>query len=415
MGAIVEKCYTVADALSTPYKVPISVRLSGTTACSRFNSSRLVLGIMSNTKMESPTVDPDEVAGRRDEELFILDVRNEDDYEEWQIDGSHNLPIYDQLLDEEFSGLEDSLGEIPEDEEIIVVCVAGITSARAAAFLQDQGYDAKSMDDGMNGWGRVHVSYDVDAVDGVVQIVRPGTGCVSYLAFDDGEGVVVDPSLYLEEYREVADEYDVEIVAAVDTHAHADHISGGRELADELEIPYYLHSADEGELDDYTAMEDGDEVAVGDRTLDVIHTPGHTPGSVSLEWGDGLLSGDTLFIRSVGRPDLEGDDETDVREGASELFDSLQALADLPDETVVLPGHFSDEDVRPLATTLGELESENDLFGTDDREAFVQEIVDGLSDEPANYNQIKAINWGKEPLTDDAAELELGPNNCAAN
>jgi glyoxylase-like metal-dependent hydrolase (beta-lactamase superfamily II) len=371
---------------------------------------------MSNTEYESPTVEPETVAARRDdEELFVLDVRNEDDYEEWRIDGSHNLPIYDELLDEEYDGLEASLDEIPEDREIVVICVAGITSARAAGFLQERGYDAKSMADGMNGWGRVHRAYDVEGVDGVVQIVRPGTGCISYLVYDDGEGVVVDPSLYTDEYRAVADDRGVELVAAIDTHAHADHISGGRDLADDLEVPYYLHPADEGELDDYTTMADGDSVAVGGRSLDVLHTPGHTPGSVSLRWGDGLLSGDTLFIRSVGRPDLEGDDETDVREGASELFESLRQLAELPDELVVLPGHFSDEDVRPLATTLGDLAAENELFGMTDRAAFVQEIVDGLSDEPANYNQIKAINWGKEPLTDDAAELELGPNNCAAN
>jgi glyoxylase-like metal-dependent hydrolase (beta-lactamase superfamily II) len=162
-------------------------------------------------------------------------------------------------------------------------------------------------------------------------------------------------------------------------------------------------------------MTDGERIAVGDRDLEVLHTPGHTPGSVSLRVGDGLLSGDTLFIDSVGRPDLEGSTETDVREGARELFDSLDRLADLPDDTVTLPGHFSDEDARPLATTLGELAETNDLFGMDDRETFVETIVEGLSDEPANYNQIKAINWGQEPLTDDAADLELGPNNCAAN
>ncbi|WP_255171064.1 MBL fold metallo-hydrolase [Natrononativus amylolyticus] len=370
---------------------------------------------MSKTDQAKPTMDPDELAARRDdEELFILDVRNEDDYEEWRVDDSHNLPIYDELLEENFEGLESSLDEIPKDKEIAVICVAGVTSARAASFLRDRGYDARSVGDGMNGWGQVHVAYDVD-VEGVTQIVRPGTGCLSYLVADEGEAAIVDPSLYVDEYRSFAAERDLEIVAAIDTHAHADHVSGAPLLAYELDVPYHLHPADEGELEDYSAIEDGDTITVGERSLEVVYTPGHTPGSVSLAWGGGLLSGDTLFIRSVGRPDLEGSDETDVREGASELFDSLDRLEECDGDTVVLPGHFSDEEIRPLATTIGDLESENDLFGMDDREAFVQAIVDGLSDEPANYNQIKAINWGKEPLTDDAADLELGPNNCAAN
>ncbi|NHN49290.1 MBL fold metallo-hydrolase [Halostella sp. JP-L12] len=370
---------------------------------------------MSNTKYADHTMTPDEVADRReDDELFILDVRNRDDYEEWQIDGSHNVPIYDQLLDGHFTGLEASLGEIPKDKEIVVVCVAGITSTDAAEFLRERDYDAKTMDDGMSGWGRVHVTYETD-VDGVIQVVRPGTGCISYLVHDDGEGIIVDPSLYVDKYQEVADEHDIDIVGALDTHAHADHISGGRSIADELDVPYYLNPIDAGELDEYEGIEDGDTITVGDRDLEVLHTPGHTPGSISLTWDGALLSGDTVFINSVGRPDLEGNDETDIREGAEELFDSLNRLAELPDDTVVLPGHFNDEDIRPLATSLGHLEEDNELFRMDDREEFADTIVESLSDEPANYNQIKAINWGKEPLTADASDLELGPNNCAAN
>lgn len=358
---------------------------------------------------------PEEVAARRDDdELFILDVRNEDDYKSWQIEESHNLPIYDELLEEDFTGLKASLSEIPKDKEVTVVCVGGVTSARAASFLRDRGYDATSMNNGMSGWGRVHVTYDIEDIDGVTQIVRPGTGCISYLVHNSDKGVVVDPSLYIDEYLDVADEHGVEIVAAIDTHAHADHVSGGRPLADELDVPYYL-TTDAAELDDHTVMEEGNTITVGDRTLEVLHTPGHTTGSVSLKWNDALLSGDTLFIRSVGRPDLEGNEETDARERASELFDSLIKLVGLPDETVVLPGHFSDEDLRPLATTLGDLEENNELVGMNDRETFIETIVEGLSDEPANYNQIKAINWGKEPLTDEATDLELGPNNCAAN
>lgn len=372
--------------------------------------------------MSNTDIQPAEVARRTSEDdasdVFVLDVRNEDEYEEWQIPGSTNLPIYDELLEYDYSTLEESLDELPEDEEIAVVCVGGVTSARAAEFLREHGYDAKSIDDGMNGWGRVHRQYDLD--DGIVQVVRPGTGCVSYLVADDGEAIVVDPTQYVDEYLNAAEERDLEIVGVADTHAHADHISGARQLADELDVPYYLHGEDVAELDDVTEIEDGETIAVGGRELEVLYTPGHTPGSASFRFGDALLSGDTLFLRSVGRPDLEDSSEDAVREAASLLFDSLERLTDLDDEILVLPGHFSDEEVRPLATELGELreESTNELLSyveAGDEEAFVETIVESLADEPANYNEIKQINWGKRRPGRDAEALELGPNNCAAN
>ncbi|SFH06022.1 Glyoxylase, beta-lactamase superfamily II [Halopelagius inordinatus] len=373
--------------------------------------------------MSKTGYEPSEIARRvqdGEEAPFILDVRDREDVEKWEIPGSTNLPIYDELLEHDFSTLEDNLDNLPKDREIAVVCAAGITSARAAEFLRERGYDAESIDDGMNGWGRAHRRYDIGATDGVVQIVRPGTGCVSHLVYDDGEAVVVDPSQYIEEYLDAADERDLDIVGVADTHAHADHVSGARRLAGELDVPYYLHREDTGGLDGVSEIADGDAVEVGDRELGVRHTPGHTPGSVSFEYGDALLSGDTLFLRSVGRPDLEDSSEEAVREAAKRLFESLDALTGRDDETVVLPGHFDGEEVRPVATELGELRSEatNELLSyveDGDEAAFVETIVESLADEPANYNEIKQINWGKEQPGSDVESLELGPNNCAAN
>ncbi|WP_339105920.1 MBL fold metallo-hydrolase [Haloterrigena salinisoli] len=374
--------------------------------------------------MSNTAIDPSDVARRVQEDdaedIFVLDVRNEDDYDEWQIPGSTNVPIYDELLEHDYSTLETTLDELPEDEEIAVVCVGGITSARAAEFLREHGFDAKSIDRGMNGWGRVHRQYEVESVDGVIQIVRPGTGCVSYLATDNGEAIVIDPSQYIDQYLDVADEHNLEIVGVADTHAHADHVSGARRLAGELDVPYYLHEDDAGELEGVTELEDGETIPVGNSGLHVIHTPGHTPGSASFRFGDALLSGDTLFLRSVGRPDLEDSAEDAVREAAGQLFGSLDRLTDLDDETLVLPGHFTDEEIRPLATELEELQKEttNELLSyveDDDETAFVETIVESLADEPANYNEIKQINWGKQQPSGDTEALELGPNNCAAN
>ncbi|ELY92389.1 beta-lactamase [Natrialba hulunbeirensis JCM 10989] len=374
--------------------------------------------------MSNTTIDPSAVARRlyteNTEDVFVLDVRNEAAYDEWHIEGSTLIPIYDELLEYDYSTLESHVDELPEDTEIAVMCVAGITSSRAAEFLRTHGFDAKSVADGMNGWGRVHRQYEVEGVDGVVQIVRPGTGCVSYLVHDGDEAVVIDPSQYIDEYLSAADERGLEIVGIADTHAHADHVSGARRLAGELDVPYYLHEEDSGSLNGSTALVDGESIAVGERDLNVIDTPGHTPGSVSFAFGDALLSGDTLFLRSVGRPDLEDGAEEAVRTAASQLFDSLEELTELDDERVVLPGHFSSESIRPLATDLGDLRAEttNELLSyvaEGNEEAFVETIVDSLADEPANYNEIKQINWGEQQPGDDVEELELGPNNCAAN
>ncbi|WP_276248968.1 MBL fold metallo-hydrolase [Haladaptatus sp. YSMS36] len=373
--------------------------------------------------MSNTDFDPSTVAQRvqaQDDDLFVLDVRREDAYEEWQIPGSTNLPIYDELLKHDFSTLEEHLDDLPRDREIATVCVAGITSARAAAFLRDQGFEAKSIDNGMNGWGRVHQSFEVEGASGVVQVVRPGTGCVSYFLHDDGEAIVVDPTQYVDRYLGMADERDLEIVGVADTHAHADHVSGARRLAGELDVPYYLHGDDAGELDNVTELEDGETLTVGDRDVDVLHTPGHTHGSVSFQFDDALISGDTLFLRSVGRPDLEDNSKDAIREASSLLFDSLTRLLDHSAETVVLPGHFSDESICPLATQLGDLreESSNELLSyvaNQNEEQFVETIVESLSDEPANYNEIKQINWGKKQPGEDVESLELGPNNCAAN
>jgi glyoxylase-like metal-dependent hydrolase (beta-lactamase superfamily II) len=328
--------------------------------------------------------------------------------------------VFDEMLSHDYSTLEENLAVFPDDDRVVVVCGKGITSARAAEFLRGQGYDAVSMDEGMEGWGRLHRRHDVAGVDGLLQVVRPGTGCVSYLVHDGERAVVVDPSQYLTVYLEAAADRDLEVVGVVDSHAHADHVSGARRLAGELDVPYHLHGEDVGALDRVSELEDGDAVAVGDRDLEVLHTPGHTPGSVSLRFGDALLSGDTLFLRSVGRPDLEDGSEEAVRTAADRLFDSLDRLAEFDDGTVVLPGHFSGEAPRPVATDLGTLlaESANELLGyveADDRESFVETVVESLSAEPANYNEIKQINWGKRQPTGEVESIELGPNNCAAN
>jgi glyoxylase-like metal-dependent hydrolase (beta-lactamase superfamily II) len=151
----------------------------------------------------------------------------------------------------------------------------------------------------MAGWNRVHGSAPVDvAVEGtLVQVARPGTGCLSHVLVSDGEAAVFDPSSYHEEYESILDAHGADLVGVFDSHAHADHLSGGRELAARHDVPYHLHPADAADPASNTPLADGDEVTVGSVTVDVLHTPGHTPGGVSFGIeGEAVLTGDAQAV-----------------------------------------------------------------------------------------------------------------------
>ena len=160
----------------------------------------------------------------------------------------------------------------------------------------------------------------------------------------------------------------------------------------------------------------GDVIEVGDAEVRVLSTPGHTTGAISLLVGDVLLSGDSLFLDGTPRPDLQSA-EADPRGLAEQLHESLtERLAGLPEETTVAPGHVPPE--RTLvgglhADSLSKLRERIPAF-SQDRETFVERILDSLGSPPANYERIIAVNLGQERVSeDDAFELELGPNNCA--
>ncbi|ARS89163.1 MBL fold metallo-hydrolase [Natrarchaeobaculum aegyptiacum] len=367
------------------------------------------------------TLSPETVAERleQDDDGFrLVDVRDESDFEEWHVPGSENVDVYDELKDDPDAALE-GLEALPDDEEIVTVCAAGILAADAAKLLREQGYDAKTLEDGMNGWARVHRHAPVEAdLEGdLIQVARPGTGCLSHVLISAGEAAVFEPSQYTAEYEAILAEYDADIVGVFDTHAHADHVSGGPALAETHDVPYYLHLADDDGVG-ATPIEDGDVHTVGVVDIEVIHTPGHSPGSVSFALeDDALLTGDTLFHDSVGRVELgveAGLEETNVAENAETLYESLERLRNLDGNPVVLPAHDPGSPEPPVAARLREVEARNEAFGQD-RETLVDRLSSDVPEQPANFQRIKLANVGAERLDgEEADELELGPNNCAA-
>jgi glyoxylase-like metal-dependent hydrolase (beta-lactamase superfamily II) len=366
-------------------------------------------------------VTPDELDSRlqaETEDPLLLDIRHADDFEDWHIPGSENVDIYDELKNDRDEAAA-QLRTLPQDREIVTVCAVGKMSAVATETLRDDGYEAKTLRDGMSGWSRVHRTARIDAdLDGtLIQVARPGTGCLSYVLLSAGEAAVFDPSIHFGEYEVVIKDYDADLVGVFDTHAHADHVSGGQQLADRYGVPYHLHPADATDLE-VSPLADGEQLSVGDVEIEVLHTPGHSPGSVSFGLDEAVLfTGDTLFHESVGRVELgveAGLEDVAVEDNAAALYDGLQRLREYGDDPLVLPTHDPGSPDPPVTARMREVEERNAGLGRA-REAFVDSLASDIPEHPPNFQQIKRVNVGVETLSrDDLEELEQGPNNCAA-
>jgi glyoxylase-like metal-dependent hydrolase (beta-lactamase superfamily II) len=380
--------------------------------------------------VEVESIAPEALKDRIDagDEVTLLDARMGSDYEEWRIDGegvtSINVPYF-EFLDEEIG--DDVLDRIPEDEHVTVLCAKGGASEYVAGALAERGYDVDHLEDGMNGWASIYETVEVTGYDGagtLLQYQRPSSGCLGYLLYDDGAAAIIDPlRAFTDRYLDDAEELGVELRYAFDTHVHADHISGLRDLAAEgVEPMLPAAAADRGVTyaDDVTLVEDGDAFAVGDATVETVFTPGHTTGMTSYLLGDGLLAtGDGLFVESVARPDLEEGDDG-APDAARTLYESLQErVLTLPDDTLIGGAHFSDA-AEPAAdgtytAPIGDLVAEMDAL-TMSEDAFVELILSDMPPRPANYEDIIATNLGRNAVDDEEAfTLELGPNNCAAS
>ena len=376
------------------------------------------------------TIAPDELKSRIDagEDVTLLDTRMQSDYEEWRIDGENvtsiNVPYFEFLEDD----IDDNvLDRIPDDRPVTVLCAKGGASEYVAGTLVERGYDVDHLEDGMNGWASIYETVEVEGYDGagtLLQYQRPSSGCLGYLLYDDGEAAIIDPlRAFTDRYLADADDLGVDLKYALDTHVHADHISGVRDLdANGVEGVIPAAAVDRGVTyaDDLTTAADGDAFAVGDATIETVHTPGHTTGMTSYLIDDGLLAtGDGLFVESVARPDLEEGDEG-APDAARMLYESLQErVLTLPDDTLIGGAHFSDA-AEPAAdgtytAPIGQLVEEMDAL-TMDEESFVDLILSDMPPRPANYEEIIATNLGQNAVDDDEAfTLELGPNNCAAS
>ncbi len=246
------------------------------------------------------------------------------------------------------------------------------------------------------------------------QLVDDDLGCASYLIGcpDAGEAVVVDPAYWVAPYLAEAEHRGVRIVRVLETHTHADHVSGHGRLALEHGAAVSVHRAAEPDFS-FDPLEDGAELELGEVALRVVHTPGHRPEHCCFTVADRsradepwlVLTGDSLFVGDAARPDLA----VEAREGAEGLFRSLQRLLELPDGVEVYPGHVAGSLCgagmsSKASSTIGFERRFNRALGFADVQAFVAEAAAVSTPRPPNMERIVELNRG--PFVGRPPELE---------
>lgn len=245
------------------------------------------------------------------------------------------------------------------------------------------------------------------------QVLHGDLGCASYVVADGGEAVVIDPKWEIEEYLALAEDQGLRIAHILETHNHADHVSGHGRLQRATGAPIHV-SAEGGVAYDHEPLTDGDIVSVGDARIVALATPGHRPEHMAYVVEDEsrgekpwlVVTGDSLFVGDVARPDLAVEPE----EGAHGLYRSVRRLLELEDFAEVWPGHIGGSlcggagmSQKP-GSTIGFERRYNRLLGLPDEDRFVRELTGQLAPQPPNFKRIVELNKG--PLLTDVQTLD---------
>jgi len=360
-------------------------------------------------------------------DFTLLDVRNNEEFGRFKVEGPYlskmvNLPYIEFIEMEEESVAK---VQVPKDESIRIVCAKEGSAKYVAEILVSNGWkDVRYLEGGIKTWGNMLAPKLVGSPDGykLYQFIRPGKASCSYGLIYGDEMAVFDPSRNIEFYQNFAGENGCKLIKTFETHLQADYISGSRQLALNTGAQIVAHQNDfQGAAFDYKALNDQEvfKFTKGGPEIKAIHTPGHTPGSTCyLIDNKYLVSGDTIFVLSIGRPDLGGKAE----EWAKLLFKTLKnSIAGLDDGLVILPGHYIEwseaNDEQMFLDTLGSIRQKNaNIYGIREEAEFVKFIQDNMRKQPDEYAQIRKVNAGLLDVDDEDQEImDLGKNECAAS
>ena len=396
-----------------------------------------------NNKNHNLRITSDELKKKIDngEDIFILDVRNQHEHNAWSVS-------YDRYQDTPVIPVDTitssaSLKQIPKDKEIVTFCTHGQRSSNAAKMLSELGYKVKTIEGGLDGWSNLYdiavVETDSDILK-IWQIRRVSKGCMSYIvaSLKDKKATIIDPTCKFETVlKDILEENGLKITRVIDTHMHADHLSGSTRIASKYGAEISISSLEKYDTKDldseksmkHTLIHDGEKLEIGDGIyLEAIHTPGHTDGSISFKLeirGTGemktendvrnskyfLFTGDTIFVNGVGRPDLHKKSE----EYAQKLYQTYQQkLFNLLDKAVILPAHYNSgfKHAKPVFDTIKSIKQKLNSI-TQSEKDFLNYITSNIPPQPMNYEQIVSINKNLTPCDRvEQQDLESGPNSC---
>jgi glyoxylase-like metal-dependent hydrolase (beta-lactamase superfamily II)/rhodanese-related sulfurtransferase len=344
---------------------------------------------------------------KQNKDVFLLDVREPEEYSEFKIPGAVNIPL-SQLF------IPGSQSQIPKDKKVITICSHGNRSMVATFALAQNRIESTSLVGGMAMWNQVlNATTLKEGEITIIQVEKIGKGCLSHIIGSNGEALVIDPTYPASKYVEFAQKEGLKIIGVIDTHQHADHVSAAKDLAQFTGTKLYLSKLEEYKIQNQQIGE-GNIIPFGSKQLKVIHTPGHTAGSMSFVLDDKFVfSGDTLFVEGIGRPDLRDQAE----EFATKLYDTLHnKILKFSDDVKIFPTHHG-EGVKPTQNgiyyTTVKMAKTLPLLDLNQNE-FVSKVVSITTPRPMNYSMIIKINKGTIPVSPmQIPDLEMGPNRCS--
>ena len=359
------------------------------------------------------------------EDFLLLDVRVNEEFDRFKVEGPFlsdmvNVP-YVEFVEHE----EESVAKVPAAEKVRIVCAKEGSAKYVGEILVNHGFkDVRYLEGGIKTWGNMLAPKRVASDDDyqLFQFIRPGKASCSYGLIYQDEMMLFDPSRNVGFYQSFAETNGARIVKSFETHLQADYISGSKQIAAESGAHILGHENDfKDAAFNYQKIVD-DQVysfSKGGPEIRALHMPGHTPGSTSyLIDNKYLITGDTVFILSIGRPDLGGKAE----EWSKLLYRTLKTkIAELGDDLVILPGHYMDweesNSFQIFSDTLGNVKNKNsDIYSLSTETEFIEFIKDNMRPQPEVYAEIRKVNAGLLEVDAEEQEImDLGKNECAAS
>ena len=358
------------------------------------------------------------------EDFLLLDVRNKVDFGRFKVEGPHEINMAN-ISYFDFMEIEDEcIAKLPKrDTPIRIVCAKEGSAKYVAEILEKHKFtDVGYLAGGIKSWGNLLVPKKLNATGDyqLYQFIRPGKGSCSYGLVSGDEVIFFDPSRNYDFYVNFAKEKGCKIIATIETHLQADYIAGSRVIAEKTGATFYANQNDFADAKiDYSPLTDGQEIGFANGpSVKALFSPGHTPGSTMyLIDGKFIITGDIIFIKSIGRPDLGGK----VDEWAAVLYETIRRVAAMDGSLAVLPAHFIgwDEanDELLFTTSLEKTRELNkSIYEIKDLGDFLTFIKSNMREQPPEYATIRLVNANLEVVDDEKAEiLDLGKNECAAS